>query len=62
MQIAQVVSEADYTQALAEIRGLIESEPDRGTPDGDRLDALVALVEAYEAGSCAQDSADFETR
>ena len=62
MQIAQVVSEADYTQAMAQIRRLIESEPGRGTPDGDRLDALVALVEAYEADLYLENLADIESR
>ena len=62
MQIAQLVSEADYTQAMAQIRRLIESEPGRGTPDGDRLNALVSLVEAYEADLHVQDLADIESR
>ena len=62
MQIAQLVSEADYTQAMARIRRLIEAEPGRGTPDGDRLEALVALVEAYEADLCLENLADIESR
>lgn len=62
MQIAQLVSEADYTHAMARIRGLIESEPGRGTPDGDRLEALVALVEAYDADLSLKDLEDIEGR
>lgn len=39
--------EADYDAALAEVEGLMDAAP--GTPEGDRLDALVASIEAYEA-------------
>ncbi|MGE0826136.1 MAG: type II toxin-antitoxin system HigA family antitoxin [Candidatus Binatia bacterium] len=42
-----IKTEADYDAALAEIDTLMEAEPD--TPEGDRLDILVTLVEAYEA-------------
>jgi hypothetical protein len=62
MQIAQTISETDYAQALAEIRRLIEGEPDRRSPDGDRLDALAALAEAYEAEIDTEASADIECR
>jgi HTH-type transcriptional regulator/antitoxin HigA len=37
----------DYEHALKEIEGLMDAR--RGTPRGERLDALVALVEAWEA-------------
>jgi HTH-type transcriptional regulator/antitoxin HigA len=47
MEIKPIRSEADYQAALKEIEGLIESQP--GTPEGDRMDVLVTLVEAYEA-------------
>lgn len=47
MEIKPVRSEADYQAALKEIEKLIESQP--GTPEGDRMDVLVTLVEAYEA-------------
>ena len=39
--------EADYKAALKEIENLMTA--DRGTPEGERLDVLVTLVEAYEA-------------
>jgi HTH-type transcriptional regulator/antitoxin HigA len=38
--------EASYQDALAEVRHLWGLAP--GTPDGDRLDLLMILVEAYE--------------
>jgi HTH-type transcriptional regulator / antitoxin HigA len=46
MTVRPIKSEADYEQALAEIDSLFTAEPD--TPEGDRLDVLVTLVEAYE--------------
>ena len=47
MEIKPIRSEADYQSALKEIEKLMESQP--GTPEGDRMDVLVTLVEAYEA-------------
>jgi len=40
-------NEEDYETALEEIEALWEATP--GTPEADRLDVLVMLVEAYEA-------------
>jgi antitoxin component HigA of HigAB toxin-antitoxin module len=37
----------DYSCALREIEGLMDAK--RDTPDGERLHALVTLVEAWEA-------------
>ncbi|OGN78691.1 MAG: DNA-binding protein [Chloroflexi bacterium GWB2_54_36] len=47
MEIKPIRSEADYQAALKEIKNLMESQP--GTPEGDRMEVLVTLVEAYEA-------------
>ncbi len=44
--IKPIRGEEDHETALAEIESLWEAEP--GTPEGDRLDVLVMLVEAYE--------------
>lgn len=46
MDIRPIKTEADYELALAEIERLFEADPD--TPEGDRLEVLVTLVEAYE--------------
>src|SRR5262245_59624065 len=46
MDLRPIKTEADYEQALAEINTLFDAQPD--TPEGDRLDVLVTLVEAYE--------------
>ncbi len=49
MEIRPIRSEADYEAALDEIGALMQDDPPIGTPDGDRLDVLVTLVQAYEA-------------
>lgn len=46
MEIRPIKTEADYEATLKEIEGLMSAEPD--SPQGDRLDVLVTLVEAYE--------------
>ena len=47
MNIKPIKNEADYDEALAAIDSLMGSAPD--TPESDKLDVLVTLVEAYEA-------------
>ena len=49
MNIRPIHSEADYQATLKAISRLMESDPDIGTPAGDRLDVLVTLVQAFEA-------------
>ncbi len=46
MDITPIKTNADYRAALAGIEALMNAEPD--TPDGDRLDVVATLVEAYE--------------
>lgn len=46
MEIQPIRTEADYESALARIAELMSAEPE--TPDGDELDILATLVEAYE--------------
>lgn len=46
MEIKPIRTEADYKAALKEIEGLMAAEPE--SPEGERLDVLVTLVEAYE--------------
>ncbi len=41
-------SARDHKRALREIEALMDAR--KGTPEGDRLDVLATLVEAYEAG------------
>jgi len=47
MDIRPIKTKSDYRAALKEVERLWEAEP--GTPDGDRVDVLVTLIEAYEA-------------
>ena len=47
MRIKPIKCDADYDAALTAIEGLMHAAPD--TPEGDELDVLVTLVEAYEA-------------
>ena len=46
-EVRPVHSEADYEAALAEIERLWGAKS--GTPEGDRLDVLATLVDAYES-------------
>jgi len=46
MDVKPIKDESDYDAALAEIADLMDARPN--APDGDRLDVLVTLVEAYE--------------
>lgn len=46
MDIKPIKNEADYQAALKEIELLFDATPD--TPEGDRLEVLTTLVEAYE--------------
>ena len=49
MDIRPIHTEADYKATLKEIAALMDSDPELGTPEGDRLDILATLVQAYEA-------------
>lgn len=49
MEIQPIQTEQDYKATLREISALMVSDPDLGTPQGDRLEILVTLVQAYEA-------------
>jgi HTH-type transcriptional regulator/antitoxin HigA len=56
MEIRPIKNEADYDAALARIDALFDAGVD--TPEGDELDILVTLVEAYEAKHYPVDSPD----
>ncbi len=47
MEIRPIKTEQDYDAALTEVEALWGAKTD--TPEGDKLDVLVTLVEAYEA-------------
>lgn len=47
MKIKQIANETDYDEALKAVDRLMGAAP--GTPEGDELEVLATLVEAYEA-------------
>ena len=47
MEIAPIKTKRDHRRTLKGIEGLMTAK--RGTPEGDRLDVLTTLVEAWEA-------------
>jgi HTH-type transcriptional regulator/antitoxin HigA len=47
MDVRPIRTVADYQAALSEIATLMDARP--ATPEGDRLDLIATLVEAYEA-------------
>ena len=56
MDIKPIRTEADYQAALREVESLMSAE--FGTPEGDLLDVLATLVEAYEAKHFPMEVAD----
>ncbi len=56
MEIRPIKSKADYRASLKEIECLMMAKAN--TPDGDRLDVLVTLVEAYERANYPVDFPD----
>lgn len=56
MDIKPIKTDADYRAALTEIESLMMAEFD--SPEGEKLDVLVTLVEAYEAKHFPMDLPD----
>ena len=56
MDIKPIKTEADYRAALKEIESLMIAEPD--TPEGEKLDVMVTLTEAYETKHFPMDLPD----
>ena len=46
MNIKPIKTKKDYQLALSEVEKIFDAIP--GTPNGDKLDVLVTLIEAYE--------------
>ena len=53
MNIKPIKTDADYRSALKEIGSLMMASPD--TPEGEKLDVMVTLIEAYEANHFPMD-------
>jgi HTH-type transcriptional regulator / antitoxin HigA len=54
--VRPIHDEEDYEAALAEVDSLMDAAS--GTPEGDRLDVLVTLIEAYESRNWSIDVPD----
>ena len=48
MEIQPIRSDDDYRVALREVSTFFDNEPEPGSPEGDRFEVLLTLVEAYE--------------
>lgn len=55
-ELKPIRTQADYEAALVEVERLWGARS--GTPDGDRLDVLATLIDAYEAQHYAMDPPD----
>lgn len=49
MEIRPIRTSDDYKAAMREVSAYFDNEPAPGTPDGDRFEILLTLVEAYES-------------
>ena len=49
MEIKAIRTEVDYRAALQEVSALIDLDPAVDSPDGERLEVMGTLVQAYEA-------------
>ena len=59
MDIAPIKTNRDYLRTLKEIEGLMSAK--RNTPEGDRLDVLVTLVEVWEANLNVAEAGSMES-
>ena len=56
MNIKPIKNNADYQAALVEVEQLMTATPD--SPEGERLDVMVTLIEAWEAKHFPMDLPD----
>lgn len=49
MEIRPIHTDADYRAVLPEVPAYFDNEPEPGTPEGDRFEVLMTLLEANEA-------------
>ncbi|WCM23663.1 hypothetical protein NDK50_22685 [Paraburkholderia bryophila] len=48
MTVCRIENEEEYLEALGTVSALVDLDPAPGSPDGERLVALVKLIEQYE--------------
>lgn len=53
-----IKTDAEYRDALAELKRLIALDPDTNTPEGDELELIAMLVEQYESHTYAFNTPD----
>ncbi len=58
MEITPIRTEKDYRAALRVVSILVDQDPSPDSPDGERLDVLSTLIEAYERKHHAIDLPD----
>ncbi len=58
MEITPIRAEKNYLAALRVVSTLVDQDPSPDSPEGERLDVLSALIEAYEKKHHAIDSPD----
>jgi len=58
MEIRPLHNEHDYKEALRVVSALVDADPAPGTPEGDHLEILAALVERYETEQFPMDLPD----
>ncbi len=49
MEIRPIHTKKDHQAALREVAAFFENEPETGSPEGDKFEVLLTLIEAYEA-------------
>jgi hypothetical protein len=58
MEITPICTEKDHRAALRVVSTLLDQDPSPDSPEGERLDVLSSLIEAYEQKHHAIDSPD----
>ncbi len=48
MDVRPIHTKEEYDAALSVLSELLSADPDRGTPEGDQLEVMMALVGVYE--------------
>ena len=49
MEVKAIRTSSDYRDTLREVSALVDLDPDRDSPEGERLEVIGTLVQAYEA-------------
>ena len=49
MEVKAIRTDTNYRDALRKVSALIDLDPDRESPEGERLEVIGTLVQAYEA-------------